>query len=195
MKLMIAIPTLDFVHFEFARCLSGLTRQLEHDGIDFDVCFLGGTLVYNGRDTLAANAVNEKYTHVLWLDADMVFNPDVFHKLYAHGKDFVTGVYCSRHAPYKSTIFTSLDPVERVEDFPEELFEIVGCGFGCVLTTTEILRWVYRDNGNCFHPMLQFGEDIAFCTRARESGFKLWCDPKIQLGHIAHVTVWQDMKK
>ena len=194
MKLMVAIPTLDYIHFEFARCLVGLTRQLEQDGVDFDVCFLGGTLVYNGRDTLAANAVNEKYTHVLWLDADMMFNPDIFNRLYAHGKDIVTGVYHSRHAPYDSCIFTNLDPVEKVKDYPKELFEIAGCGFGCILTSTEALRWVYRDNGNCFQPMLQFGEDIAFCIRARESGFKIFCDPEIQAGHIGHVTIFPDMK-
>lgn len=195
MKLMIAIPTLDFVHFEFARCLAGLVRQLEHDGVDFDVCFVGGTLVYKGRDTLAADAVNKGYTHVLWLDADMVFEPDVFDQLLRHGKDFVTGVYRSRHIPYHSTIFSSLDPVEWVEEFPEELFEIRACGFGCVLVETELIRKVFRKDGTAFHPVDGFGEDIAFCTRAKELGSELWCDPTIKLGHIGHVVVYPDLNK
>lgn len=193
MKLMIAIPTLDFIHFEFARCLTGLVQQLQKDGVDFDVCFKGGTLVYNGRDALAAEAVNGGYTHVLWLDADMVFDSDVFYKLLAVNKPFVTGVYHSRHAPYKSVIFTSLDPMERVEVYPNEPFEIVGCGFGIVLLETEMIRKLYRAYGYCFQPMTEFGEDIAFCIRAREQGYTLLCEPKVVAGHIGHVAVFPDM--
>ena len=55
MKLMIAIPTLDMIHFEFARCLTGLVQKLDRDGVDCDVCFKGGTLVYNAREALAAD--------------------------------------------------------------------------------------------------------------------------------------------
>jgi len=193
MKLMIAIPTLDYIHFEFARCLAGLVKRLQKDGVDFDVCFKGGTLVYNGRDALAAEAVNSGYTHILWLDADMVFNDDVFYKLAALNKPFVTGVYHSRHAPYKSCIFTSLDPVERVEKYPKEPFEIVGCGFGMVLVETEVIRTLYRAYGNCFQPMDTWGEDIAFCIRAREQGYDLLCEPTVIAGHIGHVVVNPDM--
>ena len=195
MKLMIAIPTLDFVHCEFTKCLVGLTKQLEHDGVDFDVCFLGGTLVYKGRDTLAAEAVNQKYTHVLWLDADMTFDPDVFYKLLRHDKAFVTGAYRSRHYPYRSTIFSNLDPIEWVEKLPEDLFEITACGFGCVLMTTEIIRAVYMEYGNCFQPVDGFGEDISFCMRARKVDYPLYCDPTIKLGHIGHIVAYFDMNK
>lgn len=193
MKLMVAIPTLDMIHWEFARCLTGLVQRLERDGVDYDVCFKGGTLVYNGRDALAADAINEGYTHILWLDTDMVFNPDAFEKLYANGEHFATGVYHSRHAPYGSCIYTSLSPAEKVTQYPEAPFNIAGCGFGCVLTTTEMLRDVYRKYGYCFQPTPAFGEDLAFCERAKERGYKLICDPTVKAGHIGHVTIWPDM--
>ena len=195
MKLMIAIPTLDFVHFEFARCLTGLAMRLAKDGVDFDVCFKGGTLVYNGRDSLAADAVNEGYTHVLWLDADMVFNDDIVYRLLECGKQFVTGVYHSRHAPYSSCIFSKIETTsaEKVTEYPAELFEIAGCGFGIVLTETSLLRDVYRKYGYCFQPTPEYGEDIAFCMRAKEVGCRLWCEPSVKAGHIGHVTIWPDM--
>ena len=192
MKLMIAIPTLDYIHFDFARCLVGLVQKLEKDGIAYDVCFKGGTLVYIGRDALAADAVNKGYTHVLWLDADMIFNPDVFEKLGANGADFVTGVYHSRHAPYSSSLFLRLDPPERVKSYPSGPFEVEGCGFGCVLTSTALLRKVYRENGCCFQPTPQLGEDLAFCERLKKLGCKLICDPAVRVGHIGHVTVWPE---
>lgn len=193
MKLMVAIPTLDFIHFDFARCLLGLVQKLDRDGVDYDVCFKGGTLVYNGRDALAADAIAKGYTHTLWLDADMVFNPDVFEKLYANGTDFVTGVYHSRHAPYGSSVFTSLEPAERVKNYPTHTFTIAGSGFGIVLTTTEMLRKVYQKYGYCFQPTPTYGEDLTFCVRATEQGYKLFCDPTVKAGHIGHVTIWPDM--
>lgn len=152
MKLMIAIPVLDYVHFDFVRCLTGLTKKLAEDGVDFDVCFKAGTLVYHGRDVLATEAVNSRYTHILWLDADMVFNPDLFYRLLETGKPFVTGVYHSRHVPYESCILSKLNPPERVKEYPEGLFQIEGCGFGCVLMNTEIALDVYQKFGIMFQP-------------------------------------------
>ena len=29
-----------------------------------------------------------------------------------------------------------------------------------------------------------YGEDLSFCHRAREAGFKIMCDPEIQVGHL-----------
>lgn len=190
MKLMVAVPTLDMIHWEFARCLTGLVQRLERSGVEYDVCFKGGTLVYNAREALAAEAINSGYTHILWLDADMVFNPDVFDALSAHEKPFVTGVYRSRHAPYKSCIFKSLDPDERFNEMPDELFEICGCGFGIVLTETAMLYEVYKANGTMFLPNGDYGEDIALCDRARKLGYTLYCDPDVRAGHIGFVTVW-----
>lgn len=192
MKLMVAIPTLDMIHWEFARCLTGLVQKLERDGVDYDVCFKGGTLVYNAREALAAEAINNGYTHILWLDADMVFNPTLFEKLSAHGKPFVTGVYASRHAPYKSCIFSDLDQNDRVKTFPDSIFEIAGCGFGVVLTETAMLYDVYQKHGTMFLPNADYGEDIALCNRATQCGYTLYCDPTVRAGHIGFVTVYPE---
>ena len=35
---------------------------------------------------------------------------------------------------------------------------------------------------------LGFGEDMAFCIRAKELGYPLWCDSSIQAGHIGFTT-------
>lgn len=192
MKLMVAIPTLDYVHFDFTRCLVGLTKRLCEIGVDFDVCFNGGTLVYLSRDALAADAVNQGYTHVLWLDADMIFNADAFEKLLANGKDVVSGVYQSRHSPYKSTVYTSLQPEHTVKNYPKELLEAEGCGFGIVLTTTATLRDVFKANGTCFQPIEGFGEDLSFCIRSRKLEHGIYCDPNVVAGHIGHVVIWPE---
>ena len=53
MRLLIAIPCADTVRWEFAESLARLEIQLAEDGIDFDVKFLAGSLIYAARDDLA----------------------------------------------------------------------------------------------------------------------------------------------
>ena len=96
MKLLIGIPTLDYVHSEFMRCLIALIQRLRDDGINFDVDIESGTLVYIARDRIAHKAINENYTHVLWLDSDMIFNADLLDDLMFSGEAFVSGIYHAR---------------------------------------------------------------------------------------------------
>lgn len=194
MKLMIAIPTLDYIHHEFARCLTALIQKLDKDGVDFEVVFLGGTLVYLARENLAADAVNKGYTHILWLDADMVFQEDLLDVLLASDAGMVTGIYHSRHAPYGSCIFSQLHPPVKCHSYPEDVFEIQGCGFGCTLVRTDIVAAVYRKYQQAFQPSPDFGEDLSFCERVLNCGYKIFCNPKAVCGHIGHLTIWPDMK-
>ena len=79
---------------------------------------------------------------------------------------------------------------ENYEDPPQdELFEVAGCGFGCVLMKTDLIRQVYKKFGRLFSPIGEVGEDLSFCWRARQCGYKLICDPTIELGHVAHTMV------
>ena len=195
MKLMIAIPTLDYIHFEFAKSLAALVKKLSASGVDFEVCWLGRTLVYMSRNDLAADAVNRGFTHVLWLDTDMIFQDDLFDKLVRHGKAIVSGVYHARRPGYESCMFESIEPLRRVKKYPDHLFEIGACGFGCVLTEAQVLQAVYRRYGDCFTPTPEFGEDLAFCQRANICGFPIYCDPEIRAGHIGHIVVYPDMGK
>lgn len=194
MRLLIGIPTLDYVNVEFMKCLMNLIMRLKDDGIQFDVEINSGTLVYLARERIAHKAINEKYTHVLWLDSDMVFNADIFDDLMFCGKDFVTGIYHARRKGYASVIFKSIEinSIERFEEYPNEPFQIAGCGFGCVLTSVEMLSSVCLHYGTCFTPLQSLGEDIAFCKRAKDLGYKLWCEPTVVCGHIGHITIYPE---
>ena len=44
----------------------------------------------------------------------------------------------------------------------------------------------------CFTPILQYGEDIAFCFRVRELGYKMYCEPSVVCGHIGHITIYPE---
>jgi len=194
MKLLIAIPTLDYIHVDFMKSLLGLIKSLDDEQIDYEVKTVSGTLVYLARENLVSYAIGGEFTHVLWLDSDMVFTEELFDDLYDTGKDFVSGIFHARRPGHQSCIFRSLKPVERFrwDEYPSVPFQIGGCGMAAVLVTTEILKAVRQKCGNCFTPEFSFGEDLAFCKRATDMGYEIWCEPCARVGHIGHLVVWPE---
>lgn len=194
MKLLIAIPAMDFMHTESVKSLIGLVTKLKSDGVDFEVRIESGTLVYLARDKLARYAMNKGFTDVLWLDSDMVYTDEILEDLQFSGKPFVTGICHGRRKPYLSCLFTSYWPeVARWdEDYPTNTFEVAACGFAAVLIKTEILRAVIEKFNTAFTPTEYFGEDVAFCDRARQLGYKVYAEPGVRLGHIGHITIYPE---
>lgn len=196
MKLMIAIPCYDSMHYAFTKRLVNLIRHLEKmENVEFDVEIEGGTLVNFAREELVRKAINGGFTHVLWLDSDMIFEKDIvdkFIKLMDEEEcDLVSGLYRSRHGGSMPILFKTLDPDERWDVYPTDApFAIEGCGFGCAMTTTEMMQKILDEYGWCFMPTLKHGEDLAFCCRAKELGLKMMADPEVIVGHMGNAIIW-----
>ena len=188
MKILIAVPCMDQVAAPFAQSLATLNKVGE-----CAVSFIIGSLIYESRNTLAKQCITGNFDAVLWFDSDMVFDKDVLEKMVKHyeaGREFVTGLYFRRRRPYTPVLFRDLkfeDGLhwEGYDDYPEnELFTVAGCGFGCCMTSKNLLLDVLLNYQTWFTPMEHAGEDIAFCVRARELGHDIWCDPTIKCGHV-----------
>ena len=193
MKLMVAVPTVDYVHADFVKSLTRLSLRLGRERIPANVEVVGGTLVYIARDRLAKRAVDDEYTHVLWLDSDMTFSDSIVEDLLFCGKDMVCGAFVSRRPPYGPCVYTDIsDPgkMKQVEHFGTEPFRVDGCGFATVLTSVSLLADVKRAFSTCFRPTEQYGEDLAFCDRVKQLGREIWCEPTVRPGHIAQVPVY-----
>ena len=198
-KLMVAIPTLDYMHNRFVESLVNLERHLCEIGIEHDICFQRGTLVYIGRDKLVKKAVDEEYSHVLWLDADMVFEPDVIDILMETDSRMTCGLFRGRHDKKSVCLYSSINPCvryEAIDSNPEllnDILEVDACGFGCVLTEVELLKQVFNKNDfTCFMPTRLLGEDLAFCERVKELGETIYCNPKAVVGHIGNAIIKSD---
>lgn len=201
-KILIAVPCMDQVPAQFANSLAQLTSYGIED-TEIAIRFNLGSLIYTSRNQLAGMSLDDEADLVMWFDSDMVFNPSTLLRLLKDiddGADFVTGVYYRRTAPFSPTLFKSLEideynnaTWEDYSEFPEDdLFEVAGCGFGCVLMKADMFRKVYKKFGRLFSPIGEVGEDLSFCWRARQCGYKLMCDPTVPLGHVAHTMVTKD---
>ena len=195
MKILIAVPCMDQVPAPFCQSLAQLKKVGE--------CVLAmksGSLIYTSRNSLATMAIQMDADYVFWLDSDMVFRPDTLVRMMdtvqKHDIDMLTGLYFRRVPPYSPVLFDKLEMRTKTvldwsefKTIPEDLFEVGGCGFGCVLVNTEVLISVQGKHGNMFAPMGNNGEDIAFCIRAKDCGYKIICDPSIICGHVGYSVV------
>lgn len=195
MKILIAVPCMDQVPVPFCHSLAQLQKVGE--------CALAmkpGALIYTSRDELAVQAIQMEADFVFWLDSDMVFRPDTLVRmmdtLQRNDIDILTGLYFRRVPPYSPVLFDRLDMGEdgackwsEFKEIPDGLFEVGGCGFGCVLMKTDVFFDVQGKHGAMFAPMAHNGEDVAFCWRARDCGFKIWCDPSVVCGHVGYSVV------
>lgn len=194
MKILVAVPCMDTVSASFAQCLARLKKD-----DDCLVLLNQNSLVYDSRNALADYAIQENFDLVLWLDSDMIFPPDLLERLRADiegGKDIVSGLCFCRRYPYLPVVYKRLElegeiPInDSYVDYPEdEIFRVEGCGFGVVMTKTDVLRKIADKYKTIFTPMPHFGEDFSFCIRARECGYEIWCDPTVKIGHVGYITV------
>lgn len=195
MKTLIAVPCLETVPSHFASSLAMLNRVG-----DCQVAFNVGSLVYNSRNELARLAVRTEADYILWIDSDMVFHPDALEMLMEDMKDhdFVCGLAFRRGKPYTPVLFKTLSlqgTCEQMNEYPDSIFEIAASGFGMVLMKTEILFDVAAKFQTWFAPYENLGEDLSFCWRAKECGYKFYCDPRVKLGHVGRVIVTEDFWK
>ena len=145
------------------------------------------------------------YTHLLFIDNDVGFTPDVIQALVAAGKDLIGAVYPKKKIDWRSLMQASTPeesirgvfeyPMVRIDgEQPEgELLRVACLPMGCTLMSRHLIETMterYRDELTfldkggvetvaLFHLMLEgkklFPEDFSFCNRARACGFDAYC--------------------
>ena len=193
-KIMIAVPCMDMVPAQFASSLAMLQKGDNITAVAFQI----SSLVWTARDALATKAIQSDADYILWLDSDMVFDPDTLLRLLGHAAPdtIVTGMYFRRVQPYSPVLYDKLEideggkvETEQTKEIPEGLQEKAGCGFGCVLTPVDAFVEVIASCRQLFAPITGLGEDLSFCWRARQCGYKILVDPSIPLGHVGYQVI------
>lgn len=127
---------------------------------------------------------------LLFVDSDMVFTREDVKRMEKHLKtmDVVTGLCVMSFQGNPPSLFkknkTSFAPIFEFDK--EHLFEIDACGGAFLGISNKVLNTLTEPFTPIDEPIYgqYFGEDISFCMRTKENGFKIWCDPTISIGHI-----------
>lgn len=192
-KVAILIPSGDDVKADFALSLARMIDSAARDGIQTRVINYRSSLISASREKLADMAIESEAEHVLWLDSDMVFPSWTLSHLLALNADIAASNYCRRGA-FRAfpTAFEKIDWSDRhIANFTTEgdtPIEVDSVGFGCVLMKSAVLRAIRKPRfPNDWIPEagIYAGEDIGFCGRARQAGFRILADPVLSrlVGH------------
>ena len=145
------------------------------------------------RDT-KCEYTGDFYTHVLWIDSDHAFNPDLACQLARHDKDAVSALYFARGEKPLPIAYVKPEKPKSVDledkdaykhsqilEVPPVLMEIDAVGFGALLMKRDLFVKIPEP---WFTIDWKAGEDVAFCVKAKEYGYQFFLDGRYILGHI-----------
>ena len=143
--------------------------------------FGSGPRIDIGRNLVVSQFLAEDCTHLLMVDADMVFGPSHVERIVKHDHDIVSGLYFAG-SPYDPVpLIIRKGDLKRPTDWPRnELIDVDGAGCGFLL----IKRHVLEKMGEKWFRQDEQGEDIYFCRMAKRMGYSIELDTGITLGHM-----------
>lgn len=170
-----------------------------------------GTLIANQRAELSLDAMREGCSHILFIDSDMRFPQDMISRLLKHDLDIVATNCARRRMPTGPTaqIYKENGDRELVWTMPDStgLQEVGSVGMGVMLIKAGVFKalsepWYetpWRSDKRGY-----IGEDVFFCNKARDAGFRIWIDHDVskEIGHVGtfeykhdHTWVIKDLEK
>jgi GT2 family glycosyltransferase len=158
-----------------------------------------GADVLRGRSQKPFNGQIE-YDYIMWIDSDVVFQPIQFEKLLKRDLDIVGGMYLMDNATHYAAVkdwdvnffrrngsfqFLSKEDIQG----QTEPLEVAYTGFGFLLIKKGIFErisypWFEPQMTDMGNGIFDFAsEDVSFCIKARNAGFKIYVDPTVIVGH------------
>lgn len=192
----IATPTHDGnVRHEYAASMFNTSRELDRAGITVTWAFqASNALVHDARNRMAAWFMESDATDLLFIDADMAWEPAGVLQLVNSPHDVIGGAY------RRKTDEAELYNVAGLEPGPTRLVkcDYIGTGFlkisrKALLKLRDAYPAAYADPDGKPIPALfdtdmsdgkLVGEDALFCRRWRKIGGTVFCDPDIMLWHF-----------
>jgi hypothetical protein len=208
MSLVALVPVASVMEPE---CEASL-QKLRQRGIKVRI-FRGASAIDQARSMMAHGALEDGFTELLWIDADIAFEPSDVDMLLAHDKPLVCGIY-----PKKGTRALACHVLSGTRElvFGEGggLVEIMYAAAGFTLVRSSVYASIVEKlalptcNAQFGTPLVPYyqplvkqtddgawylSEDFAFSERARQAGISVHADTRIRLRHIGRYAYqWED---
>jgi hypothetical protein len=190
----------------------GFTIMAMQNGINFQIDTLSNeSNVNRARNSCAAKFLSGDCSHLMFVDADIQFNPQDIVKLINHDKDIVGGIYPQKTLPPKMVLNT-LNNGEHEGD----LIEVGTLGTGFMLIKRSVFEKMIEEGATPYVDAIGLSpkensnqydffqctidsngryltEDWSFCRRWRQLGGKIWADTTIALAHVGYYRFQPDI--
>lgn len=148
------------------------------------------------RDKVLAGAIADGFSHVLFLDADMVWPTNLLERMLRHhAAGIVGGLYVLKAPPYSPVALAEPIKVDGgvthykfQSEYDQDLVPVFVLGMGCTLIPTSVCEaigprpWFAYESDSDGWPRVS--EDVPFCRKAKEAGIPILLDPTVSCGHV-----------
>lgn len=159
--------------------------------------FAHGTAVCRNK-AVADFLGNTDLSHLLFIDDDVLLPLDTIHYLAESLADPAVAVVCGAYPTYKlagrnAFLYLTARPVggDWLTEWPAGLVEVDAGGTGCMAIRRDVFEAVgfpwfrWPEQWDKATGTVQWvSDDVDFCAAARGKGFKVWCDGRVQPGHL-----------
>ena len=146
--------------------------------------------VFQSRKKIVEYFLKKDYTHLFWVDSDIILQKDTLSTFLNSKKEIVSGVYLSlfnynglkliHPVAYKLTHDKNLRlPLQLPEVKKNSIIEVHSVGFGCCLIKREVLEKINLRR----IPKTTSTEDVLFCHDSRKKGYKTFLNTSILCKH------------
>ena len=177
----------------------------------------GDALIARSRGRMATGFLKSDAEVLLFLDDDIVYEPQDIQKMLLCQKqydlDIVGAAYAIKDEQNPNFAIRTLNDGEFVFGKKGSIIEVMYISAGCMavkrrvfekMIEAEMVHLCHPDSAK-YYPFFigqekvlngkwtDLSEDWSFCEKARQLGFRVWCDTTIKLHHIGLKTYdWDD---
>ena len=207
-KIYIAMACYDSVKINTMLSVTRLVKEFTKAGLEWQIETVKSPYVSKARNALTALFLRSKYDYLLFIDADVEFNPEAVIRMLVTKKDIILTPYRVKFP--QDVNFTkysvSFPDDKNVSILPGDLVEISEGPAGLMLIHRKVFEFLMDScpRLKIKHPFkkesdpylynfwdttfdldqgLWRGEDISFCRLARDYGFKIYANIKSRTTH------------
>lgn len=185
-------------------CLISVSRAMTHfatlpyDGAkDIQISSVKGPILPEVRRRLVSQAFAMNATHILWVDSDMEFPPDVITRLLNHAVAVVAANYPRKNLEARPTAYLESDDPENpyvgpvwTTDSSKGLQRVTVAGMGLMLTDMRVFETLQLPFF-AFEPqkpdfVRDTGEDVYFCRELYKADIPIHIDHDLSK-EVSHV--------
>ena len=210
-SIFIAMPCYDSVKINTMLSIFQLIQKLGQSKVEVGINTMKSPLIHQARNYLTSTFLTTEYTHLLFIDSDVQFQPEAVMRMLVSDKDVVCTRYRVKNEQVDKSIYTVKVPDPKVVPIlPGGLVEIEAGPTGLMLIHRRVFKKIIlsrpdlkiKNRANealvqtekshgfyynffdfAFEDGYTSGEDVSFCKLARANGFKLYANTESPPGH------------
>ena len=210
-SIFIAMPCYDSVKINTMLSIFQLIQQLGKSGVEVGINTMKSPLIHQARNYLTSVFLTTDYTHLLFIDSDVQFQPEAVLRMLVAKKDIVCTPYRVKNDQVDKAVYTVKVPDPKVVPIlPGGLVEIEAGPTGIMLIDRKVFEKIIKNRPNlkiknsanealmetekshsfyynffdfAFEDGYTWGEDVSFCKLARKNGIKLYANTKSPTAH------------